>query len=141
MIVYADTSFIVSLYVPDIHSQDARRHVVRVPNLVFTILHRAEWAHALAKHEFWGNISAEQSKIIDARFESDHAAGLWRDTVLPELAFDLCFDLARRHVARLGVRTLDTLHVACALDLKADQFWTFDERQNKLAKAVGLKTL
>ena len=37
--------------------------------------------------------------------------------------------LARRHVARLGGRTLDTLHVASALELKAKQFWTFDERQ------------
>jgi predicted nucleic acid-binding protein len=38
------------------------------------------------------------------------------------------------------MRTLDTLHVACALELKADRFWTFDERQAKLAKARGLKT-
>jgi len=34
---------------------------------------------------------------------------------------------------------LDSLHVACALELKADRFWTFDERQAKLAKAEGLK--
>jgi predicted nucleic acid-binding protein len=37
------------------------------------------------------------------------------------------------------VRTLDSLHVASALELKADRFWTFDERQAKLAKVVGLK--
>ena len=37
-------------------------------------------------------------------------------------------------------RTLDTLHVACALELKAEHFWTFDERQAKLALAEGLKT-
>jgi hypothetical protein len=29
--------------------------------------------------------------------------------------------------------------VAAALELKAQQFWTFDERQAKLAKAAGLK--
>jgi len=40
----------------------------------------------------------------------------------------------------LGTRTLDTLHVACALELKAERFWTFDQRQAKLAKAAGLKT-
>jgi predicted nucleic acid-binding protein len=39
------------------------------------------------------------------------------------------------------VRTLDSLHVACALQLKAEQFWTFDERQAKLAKAEGLKAV
>jgi hypothetical protein len=30
--------------------------------------------------------------------------------------------------------------VAAALELKAERFWTFDERQAKLAKAVGLKS-
>jgi len=57
---------------------------------------------------------------------------------MPEAVFELVVDLARRHVARLGCRTLDTLHVACALELGAQQFLTFDQRQEKLAKAVGL---
>jgi len=59
---------------------------------------------------------------------------------LPERAFELCAELARRHGSQIGMRTLDTLHVACALELKAEQFWTFDERQKKLAKVQGLKT-
>jgi predicted nucleic acid-binding protein len=58
---------------------------------------------------------------------------------LPELAFDRCAELARRYGPKLNMRTLDSLHVACALELKADRFWTFDERQAKLAKAAGLK--
>jgi len=58
---------------------------------------------------------------------------------MPEDAFELCADLARRYGPKLGVRTLDSLHVASALELKAERFWTFDERQAKLAKAVGLK--
>ncbi|MGA2250711.1 hypothetical protein [Terracidiphilus sp.] len=40
----------------------------------------------------------------------------------------------------LGVRTLDSLHVACALELGARSFWTFDERQERLAIAAGLNT-
>jgi predicted nucleic acid-binding protein len=59
---------------------------------------------------------------------------------MPERAFERSADLARRYGAKLGVRTLDSLHVASALELKAERFWTFDERQAKLAKAVGLKT-
>ena len=58
---------------------------------------------------------------------------------IPENAYDLCADLARRHGPKLGMKTLDTLHIACALELKAERFWTFDERQAKLAKAQGLK--
>jgi len=58
---------------------------------------------------------------------------------MPEQAFELCADLARRYGTKFGMRTLDSLHVASALELKADRFWTFDERQGKLAKAMGLK--
>jgi len=39
---------------------------------------------------------------------------------------------------RLGTRTLDVLHFASALVLKADTFYTFDVNQGKLAKAEGL---
>ena len=66
--------------------------------------------------------------------------GPWREVAVPEHALDLCADLGRRYGPKLGIRTLDTLHVACALELKAERFWTFDERQAKLAEAAGLDT-
>jgi predicted nucleic acid-binding protein len=62
------------------------------------------------------------------------------EVAMPDSVFDVCAQLARRYAARLGLRTLDTLHVASALELKAQRFWTFDERQKKLARAAGLKT-
>ncbi len=49
--------------------------------------------------------------------------------------------IATKRVARLGTRTLDIIHVACALAMKAETFSTFDDRQAKLARAVGLRTL
>ncbi len=78
--------------------------------------------------------------MMDAQFLSDEASGLYRKSSLPEGAFEVCADLARKYAPALAMRTLDSLHVACALELKADRFWTFDERQAKLAKARGLKT-
>jgi hypothetical protein len=35
---------------------------------------------------------------------------------------------------------LESLHVACALELRAERFWAFDERQARLAEAAGLDT-
>lgn len=69
----------------------------------------------------------------------DMKTGPWRGLAVPEQAFDRSAELARQYAPKLGVRTLDSLHVACALELKAARFWTFDERQAKLAKAVGLR--
>ena len=139
MSVYADSSFVVSLYLTDVHSPEARRRVQGAPPVILTSLHRAEWAHALGQHQFRGTMSAEAARRANSQLVSDEAANLWREVPLPENAFELCADLARRYGAKLGIRTLDSLHVACALELRAERFWTFDERQGKLAKTVGLK--
>ena len=49
-------------------------------------------------------------------------------------------ELALRHTARHGFRTYDLLHVASALTLGCDGFWTFDHRTRELAGLEGLKT-
>jgi predicted nucleic acid-binding protein len=137
--VYADSSFVVSLYLTDVHSPEARRRVQGAPPLILTALHRAEWVHALGQHQFRGTMTAEAARRANSQLVSDEAARLLREAPLPENAFELCADLARRYGRKFGMRTLDTLHVACALELKSEQFWTFDERQANLAKAAGLK--
>jgi len=139
--VYADSSFFVSLYLEDEHSSTAEQLVKSGTRLWFTPLHYAECTHAVAQQVFHKNLPAAHALQAYRHLEKDRAAGLWLEVELPESVFDLSADLARRHGPRLGVRTLDSLHVACALQLEAQQFWTFDERQAKLAKAAGLKIL
>lgn len=48
--------------------------------------------------------------------------------------------LVARHTAKHGFRTYDILHVASALHLGCDTFWSFDAKARKLAKLEGLKT-
>jgi predicted nucleic acid-binding protein len=136
---YVDTSFIVSLYVTDSHSVDSRHRIRTLSAVWWTPLHSAEWAHAIAQQVFRGTLSSAEAQEVYSELEDDRAAGSWPDIGLPDHAFDLCAELARRYGPKLGVRTLDSLHVACALELQAEHFWTFDERQAKLAKAEGLK--
>ncbi len=45
----------------------------------------------------------------------------------------------KKHSENIGSRSLDILHVAFALSIKADRFLTHDERQAKLAALAGLK--
>jgi len=138
--IYADTSFFVSLYLPDRHSEEAERRTASKPRLWFAPLHRAEWMHAIAQHVFRKEISASEARQAQAELQSDLGSGLWLRIDLPESVWDTCAELARRHGSRLGMRTLDSLHVAAAVELGANAFWTFDERQARLAEAVGLAT-
>lgn len=84
-------------------------------------------------------MSASAAQRVYGEFEWDYNRGLWLDVLLPEALFEKATEIARDHVAHTGTRTLDTLHVAAALELKAERFWTFDDRQAKLAKGLGLK--
>jgi predicted nucleic acid-binding protein len=134
-----DTSLLVSPYVQDSHSQVADELLSSGERIILTPLHLAEWAHAIAQHVFRGFMPVSEAERLTREFQSDRATGLWLETAIPENAFALCADLARRYGPQIGMRTLDTLHVACAVELKAERFWTFDERQAKLAKAQGMK--
>jgi predicted nucleic acid-binding protein len=137
--IYVDSSFLVSLYLSDRHAHEARQRIMSAPPLWFTPLHNSEWAHVVGQHIFRGELSLSEAQRMNARVEEHLAGGRWIAVPLPENAFELCADLARRYGPKLGMRTLDTLHVACALELKAERFWTFDERQAKLAKVQGMK--
>jgi len=138
--VYADTSLFVSLYLTDQHSLEAERRLASRTSWWLTPLHVAEWMHAIEQHVFRKAISRRQADRLEERFQQHRASGLWIEVALPEMAFEDCIRLAHGYAAKLGVRTLDTLHVAAALQLQAERFWTFDERQKKLARAAGLQT-
>jgi predicted nucleic acid-binding protein len=137
--VYADTSFFISLYGSDTHSRAARSLIASRPVVWFTPLHQAEWLHAIAQHVFRGALSPGDALQLQRHLEQDRSDRVWKETALPENALAVCGELALRHGPRLGVRTLDSLHVAAALELHAKRFWTFDERQGKLARAEGLE--
>jgi predicted nucleic acid-binding protein len=136
--IYPDTSFLFSRYLADRHSPEVDRRMLVRPRVYVTPFHRAELANALFQWAFRGKISDSEAQLAYANFEQDCSMGVWTVTSQPEQAFSTCVALARRHVASLGARTLDTLHVAAALELRADRFWTFDERQGGMAKVAGL---
>ena len=140
MSIYADTSFFVSLYLTDQHTKAAEHLLASRPSLWITPLHIAEWVHAIELHVFRRVLTPDAAGRLIQQFEDHRSRGLWREAALPDLTWEVCARLARRHAGKLGVRALDTLHVASALELKAEQFWTFDMRQSRLADAAGLKT-
>jgi len=74
-----------------------------------------------------------------ADFENDIAAGVFAPAS-PVWAgvFARAESLATAHAAATLCRSLDTLHVALALEIGATEFCTPDQRQAVMAKAAGL---
>lgn len=138
--IYVDSSFISPVYAEDVHSAEAERRMSQKPMIWLTRINRAEVAHAIFLQVFRKRISSEHAQFFWNNFEMDCRDGIWTKTDLPERIWDKSIHLARMYGPTLGVRTLDSLHVACALELHAQKFWTFDERQARLAEAVGLDT-
>ncbi len=84
-------------------------------------------------------ISADEAQKVHRVLQRDRESAYWIEVDLTAGVFERCIQLTQQYATRVGLRTLDTLHIASALELGAERFWTFDERQAKLARAVGLK--
>jgi predicted nucleic acid-binding protein len=140
LILYADTSFLVSLYVPDANSSAAvgSARLLRFP-LVLTPLGELEFANSLALRVFRKEMTAAEAASVLAHFRQDITAGILRLGPLPLAVFEKAMQLSQKHSAHLGTRSLDLLHVAAALSLGARRFYTFDRTQAKLARLLGLR--
>jgi len=139
--VAADSSFLVSYYVFDTHSERAAEWAEKQSaEMILTSLTVMEIDNALQARVFRGQNTADESRKAIAAFEADLANGAFRQMPLPESIWITARNLTRSHTSVIGARSLDILHVASALALKADTFLTFDERQARLARAVGLAT-
>lgn len=142
MNAYADTSFLLSLYGRDGNSP-AAISLVRddQPALLLTPFGEAEFTNAVELRVFFKQWTVREAKAVRDRFLQHLRAGVLRATDPPPNLFELVRTLARRHTSKLGTLTLDIVHVASALVLGPEVFYTFDRRQAKLARAEGLRVL
>ena len=140
MTIYVDSSFLVSCYLTDIHSHEADRRMATSPDVFISPFNRYELSVAIFRQAFVKRVVLPVAVQAFGNFEANCRSGVWKVIPFPSAAWETSIDLARKYGPTLGVRTLDSLHVACALELKAQKFWTFDDRQARLAEAVGLDT-
>ena len=140
MSAYADTSFLVSLYVPDSNSAAASARMSTQPlPVLITPLGELELLNALQLYVFRKQIEPRLIRRAITAVRADLRSGVLLLASPPEtLTYAEARRLAARWTAKLGVRALDILHVASAVVLKADSFHTFDYRQRKLAVAADL---
>jgi predicted nucleic acid-binding protein len=137
---YADTSFLVSLYVLDANSAGAARAMKRATlPLLLTPLGEVELTNALYLRLFRKELAAGQVHAAQGMFRGDLAEGIFQLKPLSPGVFEKAVLLSRKQTPRLGTRALDVLHVAAALLHKADSFYTFDRNQARLSEAEGLR--
>ena len=141
MNAYADTSFLISLYSLDANSARAASEVNRLnPTVLLTPLGELELANALELRIFRKEASVSAVKAAQAKIREHVESGFFSLQPMPTTLYERARQIARRRSAQLGLRTLDILHVASALLLRAETLLTFDHRQLQLARAEGLRT-
>jgi len=139
--LYVDTSVIVKLFVKEEHSLDAsnwlRKNNEAIP---LTVFHELEFNNAINLKEYRSEISADETRLIMARFAEHESKGVfYRPQISWADSFKYAVDLSRKHTKKTGSRAFDILHVASALSIKADRFLSFHERQSKLASIAGMR--
>lgn len=140
---YADTGFLLSLYLPESTTAAAsaamKRLVEPLPLISLTML---ELRNGLRLAVFRRVITEEERSRCWEQFEDDMAGGVYRRAAVPQSDLhERATRLIEAHSARLGARTLDVLHVAAALQIGAHTLLTFDRRQRALARAAGLRAI
>ncbi len=141
MVVYADSSFLVAVYVQGKSEKDARSYFVKNPQpICLTRFSKSEIQHAIRMLAFQKHIALSEMTQALLQLERDEAEGFYEmQYVEAEDLYIKTSQLSHRHALESGVRYLDMLHIASALLVNARRFLTFDVRQGKLAKAVGLE--
>jgi hypothetical protein len=142
--IYADPSFLFSLYALDENSpaaiaaftKERRRPLFLTPwqrfetqNAVRLACGRLSRAKQPLRFQTGNVLKMIQDDISAGRLR--HAEPDWRDTLR------LAEELGEEHTEALGTSAVDIWHVAAAVLLNAEVFWTFDAVQRSLALACG----
>ena len=140
MVTCADTSFLFSLYGNDAHTPRAVAWMKSQRTaLALTVLGEYELGNALRFAEFRKVLAPGEAALFWAQFEADRVSGRLQVLVcnLADVVAE-AMRLSATHTLAGGHRGFDILHVATALVMKANQIFTFDGNQRKLAEAEGL---
>jgi predicted nucleic acid-binding protein len=143
MNTYYDTGILLKLYTTELESTSVQRFVHgRGEPIRISDLHHSECVSALRLKQFRGECEPVQSKKAIALLGGDLRDGTLRLVAVDwGKAWSCCRDLSERFAAETGARTLDALHVACAIQLEAREFVSSDKRQIALAEKAGLEVV
>ena len=145
--IYADSSFIVRLVTSDLGSEEvtAQFRRLRRPQLAYSSFLSLEITNAL-NLQILARKTSTRSRERSAQVAQITAAASRLERMLErKLLFPVSYDweeclriakeLSNKYTPSLGTRTLDLIHLAAAIVLKAELFLTCDKKQARVAKA------
>jgi predicted nucleic acid-binding protein len=142
--IYCDTSFLLALYVESdpFHAQAAKVAAKFTESIPFTLLCELELTNGIRRSWAAGIIDRKEHDAIFRQIPEDEAEGILARKPVPQAEhYAAARELSRKFTPALSARSLDILHVAAALLLKAPEFASFDEKQRVLAAKAGLKLI
>lgn len=148
---YADTNFLTRFYL-GLGESSAMEFISSLTEIAqpfpVTWLHHVETCNAIQLYVFLTRagagprITSEFAGAAWRQFCEDVAAGQLKSSELPSTDLIRGTEyLSLKYTARHGYRVYDLLHVASALLLGCDSFWSFDEKASRLARLEGLRLM
>lgn len=141
--VYWDTSVIIKLYFKEADShiavQKAKEFDLSIP---LTLFHELEIKNALELKRFRGELTAAQIRKIASLMRRHEEHHIYHRPVIDWAAvYQQAMRLSKQFSHTIGSRSLDILHVASAVILNAEFFFSNDHRQLSLAESAGLQPI
>lgn len=146
MTAFPDTSFLCALYRLQANSAVAAAYFAKMSGplevstlLLYEFRQAVRFQVRLHRHDVSkGYTQSEgQSMLADLKADLVSRALVTVPAPWPEI-HQAAERLSERHTDAGGHRSMDTLHVATALELGAKEFLTFDKNQRMLAEAEGM---
>jgi len=135
MRAFFDSSGLAKRYIKEPGSEKIERALADASEVGISLICPPEILSALSRLSRQGSISASQYDLMKSALYADIEDMAICAISVPVVhkAIDL--------VERLPLRTLDALHIACALDWQANLFVSSDRRQLAAASESGLRVL
>lgn len=146
MRIYADTSFLISLYLNTdaLHACAVAevalwRHAPELPLTPFALV---EIENTFSRLVHKGKLTVKETTALLGLIREDVGGGFLRSAPLRAYAWlEAARDLSREVTPRTGTRTLDVLHLAIAQNEACTHLASFDVNQRRAAIAAGLKLI
>lgn len=142
--IYCDTSFLGALYLPEEVFEPRARTISATfeRSIPYPWLLELELCNAVYRGLGRNLYERRTCTSVLRQISADKDTGILSVWSVDSTAlFKGAMELSKRFAATHQCRTLDVLHVAAALEFKAETIASFDHRQRRLAASAGLNLL